>query len=166
MTIIRNLGIAGTAVSGQELSVLRGITLVLGLVSAFVGAFVGWILIAGLLYAFSAIFGGKGDFKMLLKFTAFSFIPSILLSPISVYLNYESLSQLVRHFSMEALIMPTLFGVVVLFWQYLYWIFAVKNARALDLKKSAISAGILLVLYLCFTALGFYFSLSFQQIAG
>lgn len=144
---------------GLEMERIRGVILAVGIVTAFISVFIYWIIIAGLLYLFSAIFGGKGDFKTLLKFTAFSYIPQILLSPISIYLTYESLFQTVMNPSsaLEAMIMPTIFGTVVLLWQYLYWIFAVKNARGLSFSKSMVSAGILFILAISFTLSGLLF---------
>ncbi|MDK2796205.1 MAG: hypothetical protein PWQ22_543 [Archaeoglobaceae archaeon] len=156
-----DLNLSKIPAEGLEVNTLRTIMLTLGIVTAFIGTFIYWIIIAGLLYLFSAIFGGKGDFKTLLKFTAFSYIPQILLSPISIYLAYESLYQLTvsQGPAFEAMLMPTIFGAVVLFWQYIYWIFAVKNARELNFSRSAISAGILLIIAISFTALGLLFAL-------
>lgn len=146
----------GVKIDPQQLEMLRGIALITGSVAAIIGVFVIWLIITGLLYLFSAIFGGKGSFSTLLKFTAFSYIPSIILTPITVYLTIESLSQAIGGKMLDPgfLAVPTLFGMVVLLWQYVYWVFAVKNARELDLKKSAISAGILLAIYLAFQAIG------------
>ncbi|MFN3384622.1 MAG: YIP1 family protein, partial [Archaeoglobaceae archaeon] len=60
-------------------------------VSAVLVTFLTWIVLTAILYFLSAIFKGKGDFLTLMKFLAFSFIPSIVLSPVNLYLSLELL---------------------------------------------------------------------------
>jgi hypothetical protein len=111
---------------------------------AFVAVFVGWVVITLLLYLLSLIFKGKGKFTTLMKFVAFSYIPAILVSPITLYLGYESF--MMRN--PEALTASVLFGMVLYIWQAIYWVFAVKNARELSLRNSAIISAIVLILFL------------------
>ncbi|MEM4456978.1 MAG: YIP1 family protein [Archaeoglobaceae archaeon] len=116
-------------------------------ISAFLGAFLFWVVFAVILYAISAIFKGKGNFTTLMKFLAFSFIPSIILSPIYLYLNAELLGSP----TMENLYAIVIFSAVVALWQFVYFVFAVKNARELSVKKSAIVCAIPLVLWFAYS---------------
>ncbi len=111
---------------------------------AFVAVFVGWVVITLLIYLLSFIFKGKGKFTTLMKFVAFSYIPAILASPITLYLSYESF--VMRN--AEAPTASVLFGMVLYIWQAVYWTFAVKNARELSLRNSAIISAIVLILFL------------------
>lgn len=109
---------------------------------AFVGAFISWLLLTVIFYAISAILGGKGSFSTLMKFLAFSFIPNIIMSPIYYYLLVEFIKLPTAENFYAFFILS---GFVTL-WQFVYWIFAVKNARELDLKKSIIVCVIPLVI--------------------
>ncbi|MDI9610987.1 MAG: YIP1 family protein [Archaeoglobales archaeon] len=165
LTIQKNFAEFGLKIDEGQMGMLRGIALVFGSITAFAGVFIGWIIITALLYLFSAIFGGKGNFSTLLKFTAFSYIPQIILTPITAYLTIESLSQALAGAKLDlgTLIAPTIFGIVVLLWQYVYWVFAVKNARELNFNRSAISAGILVAIFIGFQAIGLLLSQMIPQ---
>ncbi|MEM0203603.1 MAG: YIP1 family protein [Archaeoglobaceae archaeon] len=116
-------------------------------ISAFLGVFLFWIILTAILYLLSAIFKGKGDFTTLMKFLAFSFIPPIILSPVYLYLDAE----LFGSPTMENLYAVIIFSGVVAIWQFVYFVFAVKNARELSVKKSAIVCAIPLVLWFAYS---------------
>lgn len=116
-------------------------------------AFVGWFIIAIILHVVSSLFGGKGNFSTTLKLSAFSYIPNIVLLPLNLYISFEMVKilnsyGLVGLNSFEFKLTVTLLGIVVLIWQYIYWVFIVKNARELEMKKASITALILLILFL------------------
>ncbi|MEM0350966.1 MAG: YIP1 family protein [Archaeoglobaceae archaeon] len=135
------------SIFGKDAELILSFLSFTGSLSAFVGAFLVWILMTAILHVLSAIFGGKGSFSNLMKFTAFSFIPSILLSPIGTYLTIE----LFRSTTFENLISLTIFSIATNLWIYVYWVFAVKNARELSLKKAAMVSSIPIIIYLAFT---------------
>lgn len=111
---------------------------------SFVTVFIGWVVVTLLLYGLSVLFKGKGNFTTLMKFVAFSYLPAILLCPITLYLSYESF--VMRN--PDALTISMIFGMVIYIWQSIYWVFAVKNARELTLKHSAITSAVVLILFL------------------
>lgn len=111
-------------------------------ISAFVGVFLSWIISTAILYILSAIFRGKGKFTSLMKFSAFGFIPAIILSPINFYISAE----LFRSPTVENLYAAVVLSGIAFAWQFVYLVFAVKNARELSVKKSAIVCAIPIVL--------------------
>lgn len=129
-------------------------------VSAFLSAFLVWIIITAILYVFSAIFKGKGNFTTLMKFLAFSFIPAIILSPIHLYLSME----LLREPKMENLYANLIFSGVIATWQYVYLVFAVKNARELSIKKSAVVCAILVVIWFAYSIYSLHSQFEILQI--
>ncbi|MCX8172595.1 MAG: YIP1 family protein [Archaeoglobaceae archaeon] len=111
---------------------------------AFLFVFIGWLTITAILYVLSAIFKGEGNFAILMKFVAFSYIPVILLSPITLYLSYESF--VMRN--VEAFRVSIFFGMVIYVWQSIYWVFALKNARGISIKHSIVISCIILAFFL------------------
>lgn len=130
--------------SGSQIEMFKPLVMVSTIGGAFVSVFIGWVVVTALLYVFSAIFKGKGSFATLMKFVAFSYVPAIILCPITIYLGYESF--VMRN--SDALTASIFFGMVLYIWQSVYWVFAVKNARELSLKQSAIVSGIVLLIFL------------------
>uniref|UniRef100_A0A7J2TKG3 DUF1282 domain-containing protein n=1 Tax=Archaeoglobus fulgidus TaxID=2234 RepID=A0A7J2TKG3_ARCFL len=128
---------------GKDAEILAGTILFFTLVGAFLGPFVSWILISAVLYAISKIAGGNGSFSTLARFTAFSFIPPILCIPLTTYLTIET----IRSMSFESVISHFVFSSVLTLWQYVYWLFAVKNAMNLSFRRSAIVSAIPLIAY-------------------
>ncbi len=122
--------------------------------------FISWFVIAGLLYLVSIPFGGKGEFKELLKLTAFSFTPTIILSPINFYIASEiSKGVLIYGFEFlktwnEVRIASIILNIAITIWQYIYWTFAVKNARSLSLRSSAIVSLIPLAILIAISLVG------------
>ncbi len=108
------------------------------LITPFIGAFVGWIIIAGLIHIVSSVLGGEGEFSKTLKLTAFGYIPSIILFP----LNFSIVRM--THEFMNVSIM--IIGAASTIWQLLILTFAVKNWRKLDTTKAAISVVIPIVI--------------------
>lgn len=116
-------------------------------VSAILVTFLTWIILTAILYFLSAIFKGKGDFSTLMKFSAFGFIPPTVLSPVNLYLSLEILKSPI----LENLYAALIFSAVVAIWQYLYFVFAVKNARGLSVKNSAIVCAIPIVIWFAYS---------------
>lgn len=130
----------------QGLNLLPLISVLAG-ISAFLSVFLFWIIITAILYALSAIFKGKGNFTTLMKFLAFSYIPSIILSPVYLYLSTE----LLKSPTMENLYASIIFSGVIAIWQFFYFVFAVKNARELSIRKSAIVCAIPIVIWFAYS---------------
>ncbi len=125
------------------------LTYVSSIVGPIIGVFVIWIVFAVVLYLISMIFGGEGDFKTLLKLLAYSFIPSIIVSPVHIYMSYYLSKAFERgvYYGLSALksikTAGIVIGLAVLLWQYIYWVYALKNGRNLAQKDAAITAAVL-----------------------
>ncbi len=119
------------------------------MVGPFVGVFIIWVVFTIVLYLISMIFGGEGDFKTLLKLLAYSFIPSIIVSPVHIYMSYYLSRAFERGIYYGLAVFRsvktagTIIGLAVLLWQYIYWVYALKNGRNLTQKDAAIAAAVL-----------------------
>ena len=111
----------------EQVEVVIAIAKVQAIVSPIIGAFVGWILITLIVHALSALFGGEGEFSKTLKYTSFSYIPAIILSP----LNYI-------YFSATPTTETLIIGLATMIWQAYILIFAVKHARRIETRKAVI----------------------------
>lgn len=143
--------------SEERAAAFSTVTYYLTLISPAVFVFIIWFVVTVILYLLSAVFGGSGDFRTLLKLIPFSFIPTIILSPLTVYISYQT-SRMMGAYGIEwikagssLMMASSLVGIAVLFWQYVYWVFAVKNARNLSLRNSAITAALPLIALIVIT---------------
>ncbi len=146
------------AISQQQLDVILSMTYYGTIVSPFIATFVWWLILSLILYVISGILGGSGSFSTLAKLVSFSYIPPILLSPVTTYLAVESSKHLLYGATKAYIIPSTTVQIAIAAWQAVYWTFAVKNARNLELRKSAITAGIVFVGYAVLTLLSLFFS--------
>jgi hypothetical protein len=108
------------------------------LVSPFIGAIFQWVILSGVLYGLSALLGGSGDFSKTLKFTAFCYVPSIILFPISFYLADFDF----QRSQVFALTPSLILSIAIGLWQAFILVFALKHARDLSVKKSLICVAI------------------------
>lgn len=151
-TVLENLRkqFLAMGLSGDQIELILSMTYYGMLISPFIATIVSWLIISAVLYLLSALFGGKGSLRNLAKLVAYSYIPVIILSPVSIYLSYETAQQLLYGFK-SSLIPNTILAITTALWQSVYWVFAVKNARNLELRKSAIVAGVVFIAYLLLT---------------
>ncbi len=146
------------AISQQQLDVILSMTYYGTIISPFIATFVGWLILSLILYVVSSILGGSGNFSTLAKLVSFSYIPPILLSPVTTYLAVESSKQLLYGIPKAYVIPSTTVQIAIAAWQAIYWAFAIKNSRNLELRKSAISAGIVFIGYVVLTLVSLIFS--------
>lgn len=141
----------------EQIEATLQMTYYMMLISPFIATLVIWLVISVVLHILSALFGGEGNFGNLAKLVAYSHIPVIILSPISIYLSYETTQQVL--YGIKSSLLPNaILGVATTLWQAVYWTFAVKNARNLSLKNAAIVAGIVFIGYFLLTASSLIFS--------
>ncbi len=133
----------------EQVRIVIEIVRVQTIISPFLSAFISWIIIAAVLHGLSSIFGGKNGFSRTLKFTSFSFLPFIVLSPLDFYL-----------FSFRPAIHLTIFSIAKTVWQANILVFAVKHSRDIDLKRSIICV---LIPTSMLIAISIYSLLTFQQ---
>ncbi|WP_202318934.1 Yip1 family protein [Archaeoglobus neptunius] len=147
----------GAGITGQQLEAAIQITQISMIISPFIVTFIGWLVISAILYVISGILGGNGSFSDLTKLVAFSYIPAIILSPVTSYLAVEQTKYALA--GIKAYAIPTaILTISVAAWQAVYWAFAVKHARDLELRKSAMASSIVFIGYLLLTASSLVFS--------
>ncbi|WP_456374636.1 YIP1 family protein [Methanocaldococcus sp.] len=140
---------------------------IISAISAFIGGFVAWLLIAIVMHIISMAFGGKGSFKRTFEFTGYGFLPNLIALCITIPIGYYFLSNVhIPALSMEQLKNPiivkmvmkqifpktliytnTLIGFAVTIWNLYIWTYAIKYARNLELKKAFITALIPTVIF-------------------
>lgn len=148
---------SGATISESQLEVMLKMFYYSMIATPFIATFVIWIVLALILYLISGLFGGRGNFSTLAKLVAYSYIPVILLSPASIYVAYESTKYMLH--GIKSYMIPSLtLQIAIAAWQTLYWTYAVKNARNLNLRNSAITALIVFIAYLLLTASSLIFS--------
>lgn len=148
---------SGASVEESQLDIILQMTFYSMVITPFIATFVIWLIISLILYIISGVFGGSGEFSTLAKLVAYSHIPPIILSPVSMYLAYES-TKYVLYGMKSYMIPPTIIQIAIVAWQAVYWTYAVKNARNLELKKSAITALVVFIAYMLLTASSLIFS--------
>ncbi len=146
--------------SREQVEVMLSVIYLTSMLMPIVVTFISWIAIAVMLYVASIPFRGSGAFREVLKLSAFSYVPVIILSPINFYISSE-ISKTLELYGLEAIktlnglkSASMIIGMAVLIWQYVYWVFAVKNARNLDTRKSAIASLFPLVVFAVISLIG------------
>ncbi|RLI72583.1 hypothetical protein DRO97_08780 [Archaeoglobales archaeon] len=140
-------------ITKEQAQMIAAFTQISTIGAPLVTTFVLWVVIAATLHIVSSLFGGKGNFSTTLKLSAFSFIPNIILFPLNLYISIKTI-EILNIYGLEGLnsfefkSTAILLGIVTLVWQYTYWVFVVKNARELEIKKANIAALVLLILFI------------------
>ncbi|WP_456468904.1 YIP1 family protein [Archaeoglobus sp.] len=148
---------SGAAITESQMEAMLRMVFYSMVITPFIATFIIWLIASLILHVISGIFGGSGNFSTLAKLVAYSHIPPIILSPVTVYLAYESSKYII--YGMKSYLVPsTTLQIAIVAWQTVYWTYAVKNARNLDLRKSAITALIVFIAYLLLTASSLIFS--------
>ena len=96
-----------------------------GVIVELIAPFIGWLLCAGAVYAFSIVFGGVGSFKRVLEFTGYGFVPQILSMIFSAVLLYIFLSTHTPPPQFMVYVIA-ITGLLLLFWSVAIWVFAVQ----------------------------------------
>ena len=139
-------------------------------ISAVIGAFIGWVLIAAILHGISALFGGEGKFTDTLKVTAYSFVPNIVVYPFTYYIATAE-ANIIANYGLKALagsgvaIAGSIIGLAVLAWQFLLWRFGIKHARNLSGGDATIVAAIPAIVFALLSIAGLLHP-TFQGIGG
>jgi hypothetical protein len=140
------------------------------MLSAIIGSlfftFIVWIVWAGVFYALSFVFKGKGSFKRTLEIVGYGYLPQIfgtLITFIVAFLYIPGMKiptltaagiqdpQLMHDPAMMAFTQIT--SVVSIFFLLLsanIWIFGLKHARAISLRDGAICVGVPVVGYILY----------------
>jgi hypothetical protein len=136
---------------------------VIAAVSALIVSFIMWAAWAVVFFLVSLVFKGTGEFKRVLEFVAYGFIPQIIGSFIAIPLMYSYLSgvslppvsdpALIQEVIQEVMTAPMMLlaigiGLLFLLWSANIWIFGMKEARNLSSRDALITVGVPVGLYL------------------
>ncbi len=146
----------------EEAAAFAGIGAAIGAIVAFFVAFVMWVIYSGIFYLISMVFNGEGDFKRVLEFVSYGFIPSIASSLIGTYFTSRVYSdidwsiqdpQLLQEalLSDPSLQISGIIGILFLLWSANIWIFAMVHSRNMSVKDAGITVGVPILIYILYT---------------
>ncbi len=135
-------------------------------IGAIIGVFVMWVIYAVVFYAISLVFKGEGEFKRVLEFVGYGFIPSIASGVIGLIImtmvlptiefsmdNPELLQQ--SMLSNPMIQASTIIGIIFTIWSANIWIFGLMHSRNLSIKNAVIVVGVPIGLYIISTSYKF-----------
>ncbi len=147
-----------------EAAAFAGIGAVFGIIGAVIGVFFAWILYSAVFYIVSLVFHGEGDFKRVMEFVSYGFIPNIAGSIVNLYFTNKVFSNI--DFSMtepqllqEAILsdpsmrIAGIIGIIFLLWSANIWMFGLMYSRNLSFKNAAMTVGIPVLIYILYTLL-------------
>jgi hypothetical protein len=166
-------GLTGQLLGGimQGMGTIIALSTVLG---ALIGTFIFWLIWAGVMFAFSFAFKGKGTFRRMLEFVGYGYLPqlfgTLITFVIALYyiprihvpqisaaaaqnpdLITEAVKALMRDPAMMELSqIAMIITIVFLLWSANIWIFGIQHARNLSPRDAALCAGIPVVLYILY----------------
>ncbi|MGA2120674.1 MAG: Yip1 family protein [Methanoregula sp.] len=156
---------------------IESIILISTILGAIIGTFVFWLIWAGVLYGFSAVFKGEGTFKRTLEFTGYGYLPQIIGSFITLAAAFEylpevkvpqistagiptdQLGQVIQNAvstmmhdpaMVELTQITVLITIVFLLWSANIWIFGIRHARKLSPRDGALCVGIPVIAYILY----------------
>ncbi|WP_321419394.1 YIP1 family protein [uncultured Methanomethylovorans sp.] len=147
------------------------IGMIIGAIFAIIVVFIMWAIYSGIFYLLSMVFGGQGNFKRVLEFVAYGFLPSILGSLITLILTSKAYSSLDFSISDPTLLQKAILsnpyimassviGIILTLWSANIWVFAMIHSRNLTVKNALLTVGIPIGLYLIYTVYNLYQALS------
>ncbi len=146
-----------------EAAAFAGVGAAIGGAAALITTIIMWIVYAAVFYGISALLGGEGEFKRVLEFVAYGFIPSI-------FSGIAGIIAIKTSFSVETLMMedpamiqqamlndPTMkmtmiLGMIFTLWSASIWIFGLVHSRNLSVKNALITVGLPIGLYILYSA--------------
>ncbi len=137
----------------------------IGAIFGFIFTFITWVIYSGIFYLISSFVGGQGNFKRVLEFVAYGFLPSIISLLISFFLTnkaYYSLDFSIQDpaileqamLSDPYIMASTAIGIILTLWSANIWVFAMIHSRNLTVKNALITVGVpigLYVIYMLYT---------------
>lgn len=157
----------------SEAASFTPVLMTLGVAGAFVTIFVVWVVWTVVFFLLSMIFKGKGDFKRLLEFVGYGFIPEVIGGLFTLPILYLYFSTLdvpqvsdpaqIQEVTLQLMSAPELqiagvISQVFLIWSANIWIFGLKEARSLSTRNAAITVGVPVGLYVIFQIYNLFFS--------
>ena len=138
-----------------------------GAIGAVIAVFVMWLIYTVVFYVISLAFKGEGEFKRVLQFVGYGFIPSIASGIIGLILMIKALPtiefsmdhpELLQESIMSNPLVQTsaIIGVIFMLWSANIWIFGLMYSRKLSTKNALITVGIPIGLYIISTLYKFF----------
>lgn len=166
-------GLTGKMLGGlmQGMESLLGIFAV---VSAVIGAFLFWVVIAGIFFLISSLFKGKGKFGRCLEVVGYGYLPqvgsalvvtvltviflpdiSVASLPASALQDPQALQAAMGAFAHEPAMVhlrqvSAVVSIIFLLWSGYIWVCGIKAARGLSLRDAAICVGVPVGLYVIY----------------
>ena len=145
----------------SDVASVAQIGVAIGAIFAIIFTFIMWVIYSGIFYLISSFVGGQGNFKRVLEFVAYGFLPSILGSLISLFLTNKAYSSLDLSIQDPAILekamlsdpyimASTVIGILLTLWSANIWVFAMMHSRNLTVKNALITVGIPIGLYLIY----------------
>jgi len=126
-----------------------------GAFSGFISVYLVWGLFSAVFYGLSTVFNGEGSFRETVLLAGWGFVPMILAGLISTVATAHTISMVVLPSDPQSLQtflqklrqrpafrVVSVLGILLSVWRGFLWTFAVKHARNLSLRESAIVVGI------------------------
>ncbi len=142
----------------SDVASVAQIGVAIGAIFAIIVVFIMWVIYGGIFYLISSFLGGQGNFKRVLEFVAYGFLPSIMSSVISLFLTNKAYSSL--DFSIQDpailekamlsdpyIMASTVIGILLTLWSANIWVFAMMYSRNLTVKNALITVGVPIGLY-------------------
>ena len=159
------IGMMPAEIAGME-TLMIGI----GVVSAFIGALLFWVIIGAIFHGISALRGGKGDFQRTLAVTGYGLLPMVFGSILSGIIIYFSLSgadirpvsdpmqvsaAVTELMSGSSMVMASVISLLFVLWSANIWVFGMQEARSISGKDGLITVGIPVLIYCLISLLPF-----------
>ena len=136
-------------------------------IGAIIGVIVMWAIYAVVFYAISLVFKGEGEFKRVLEFVGYGFIPSIASGVIGLIIMMIALPTIEFSMGNPELLQETMLsnpmiqasaivGVIFTIWSANIWIFGLMHSRNLLIKNAVIVVGVPIGLYIISTLYQFF----------
>ncbi len=146
-----------------EAAAFAGVGAAIGGVAAFITTIIMWVVYAAIFYGISALLGGAGEFKRVLEFVSYGFIPSMFsgiagIIAIKTSFSVENLMMEDPTMIQQAMLndptmkMTMILGIIFTLWSASIWIFGLVHARNLSVKNALITVGIPIGLYILYSA--------------
>ncbi len=137
----------------EEAAAFAGIGVLVGVIGAIVGVIIGWLLYSVVFYIISLLFKGEGDFKRVMQFVSYGFIPGIASSIVNLYFTDRVFSNIdfnmIEPQNMQEVLLSDpsmriagILGIIFTLWSANIWIFGVMYARNLSFKNAVITVGV------------------------
>ncbi len=153
---------------------MESISGIIAVISAIIGSFIFWGIVAGVFYVISSSFKGTGTFNRCLEVVGYGFLPQVfsaLIAAVYTIITVPSIS--VPSLSRSVLSDPraldaaitafihdpavrmittvaAVVSIIFILWSAYIWLYGIKEARGLSLRDAQLCVGIPVLLYIIY----------------